>query len=78
MAWFQDREQMVCIVISAAFHWPMQVMKGEIGATSWQKKPQIAKGMDIRKEKQVNFEIFHNRKLFFFYFYALKIDFIKI
>ena len=64
MAWFQDREQMVGIVISAAFHWPMQVTRGEIGATSWQKKPQIAKGMDTRKERQVNFEIFHNRKLF--------------
>lgn len=31
---FQDSEQMVRIVISAAFHWPMQVTRGEIGPTS--------------------------------------------
>lgn len=31
---FQDREQMVCVVLSAAFHWPMQVTRGEIGVTS--------------------------------------------
>lgn len=50
---FQEGEQMVHIVTSSAFRWPMQVTSGKRGAISgWMKQQsRIAKGMDTRSEK---------------------------